>query len=212
MDTGTGIPQNVLPHIFDPFYTTKGIGQGSGLGLAMVYAFVKQTGGVILVETKEGAGTTFQIHLPITQETPPRSLAVMRPTEASSVNGTILLVEDDEIVRNLAFETLESAGYHVLVAQNGEDAINLARSSEKDIHLLLTDVVMPGMPGQDLALRLSSIRPNLQVLFVSGYMDNSAVLSAGKCLTNGWSYLQKPFLPDQFLAEVRNTLSMSRSG
>jgi len=211
-DTGAGIPQNVLPHIFEPFYTTKGIGQGSGLGLAMVYAFVKQTGGVILVETKESEGTAFQIHLPITQETPPRHLTVKCPMETSPVSGTILLVEDDEIVRKLAFETLESAGYNVLVAQNGEDAINLARSSKTDIQLLLTDVIMPGMAGQDLALTLSGLRPGLHVLFVSGYMDDSAVLKAGERLSNGWSYIQKPFLPDQFLAQVRNTLNMSHAG
>ncbi len=181
-DTGPGIPPHVLPHIFEPFFTTKGIGQGSGLGLAMVYAFVKQTGGSIEVGTKLSEGTTVQIDLPVTQEKPPREITLMRPTKTSPLSGTILLVEDDEIVRNLAFETLESAGYNVLVARNGEDAINLARFSETDIHLLLTDVVMPGMAGQDLALKLSSIRPNLHVLFVSGYMDNSAVLSAGKCL------------------------------
>jgi nitrogen-specific signal transduction histidine kinase/CheY-like chemotaxis protein len=204
-DTGAGIAPEVLPHIFEPFFTTKGPGRGTGLGLANVYAFVKQSCGHIHVRPANNCGTTFAIFLPVTGEVPPQRN--FKPLQLPpSLGETILLVEDDNAVRHLSLEILESAGYHVAFASNGKQALEIAQNFGLQFQLLLTDIVMPGMLGQDLAIELSRKMGNLKVLFFSGYMDSPALLDACEQLGFGWSYLQKPFLPNQLLAQVRKMI------
>src|SRR4051794_27136861 len=161
-----------MSHIFEPFFTTKGPGKGTGLGLATVYGIVRQTGGAISVESEVSHGSTFRIYLP--QETAPIDLnrTVPAPVEKSRNFETVLVVEDEEIVRELVCEVLEDQGYNVLCAMDGIEALDLAENYDGEIHLLVTDVIMPHMNGPELAGKLSRLRPDMRVLYVSGYSDN----------------------------------------
>jgi PAS domain S-box-containing protein len=209
-DTGCGMDEQTRGMIFEPFFTTKPTGKGTGLGLAMVYGIVKQSGGSIRVFSEVGKGTTFRIYLPRTDgvarpEAPPRPAhAAPQGTE------TILVVEDQEEVRRFACEVLRGAGYRVIEAPGGPQALREAERFPEAIHLLLTDVVMPGMSGPDTAERLKSIRPGIEVVYVSGYTDN-AVAHSG-VLDPGVAYLAKPFSPEALIAKVREVLSAGASG
>jgi len=203
-DTGVGMSPEVLAHIFEPFFTTKGMGKGTGLGLATVYGIVRQSGGDIWVYSEEGRGTTFRIYLP-------RASGVAQPLphpeagkEMPSGGETILLVEDDRDVRELAQRVLQRQGYTVLEARDGREAMRLATSHSGPIHLLLTDVVMPGISGMALADRLTADRPDIKVLFMSGYTDN-AIAHHG-VLDPGITLLQKPFSPMDLARRVRALL------
>src|SRR5262249_26292231 len=173
-DTGVGMDAETQAHIFEPFFTTKEQGKGTGLGLATVYGVVKQSGGFIWVYSEVDRGATFKIYLPRVDEVassvvpPPTSTQVMRGTE------TVLLAEDEQDVREVAREFLESAGYTVLLAANGADAISLAAEHSGSIDLLVTDMVMPGMTGQELARRLHQQRPDIGVIYMSGYSEQAA--------------------------------------
>ena len=168
-DTGTGIAPEVRDRLFEPFFTTKERGQGTGLGLATVYGIVQQSGGGIDVATVPGQGSTFTVYFPIAAAEPERVLPAARVHEVSARGaGTVLLAEDDDAVRAIAQTTLERAGYRVLAAHDGASALALAESYAGPIHLLLTDVIMPGLNGRELAKRLTLLRPGLPVLFVSG--------------------------------------------
>jgi CheY-like chemotaxis protein len=189
-DTGTGISSEAMPHIFDPFFTTKEMGKGTGLGLSTVYGIVRQSGGFISVDTKVPGGTTFKIHLPrqcglVPVATPKREKA--RPRAAAS--KTILLAEDDAALREIVSIQLEELGYTVLAASNGPEAIRIAEKQE-GIDLLLTDVVMPGMSGPQLADRLKQKIPGLKVLFVSGYSGD--LISREGELEPGTYFAHKP--------------------
>jgi PAS domain S-box-containing protein len=204
-DTGVGIDADTLPHIFEPFYTTKESSRGTGLGLSTVYGIVKQSGGHISVSSEPGMGTTFKVYLPRVED------SVQAPhkaelTEPASGEGkeTILLVEDEPAVRELARMVLSEQGYSVIEAQNPEDAVRLAGRLGAKIHLLLTDVVMPGMSGRDLAQQLTTRHPNLRVLYMSGYTYN--VIAENGTLEEGLSFLQKPFTPRALAHRVRETL------
>ena len=204
-DTGVGIGADALPHIFEPFYTTKESSRGTGLGLSTVYGIVKQSGGHIRVNSEAGKGTTFKVYLPRVED------SIQRPTkvegsEPSRGEGkeTILLVEDEPAVRELARMVLSEQGYTVVEAQNAEDAVRLAGRRGSEIHLLLTDVVMPGMSGHDLAKHLTALHPYLRVLYMSGYTNN--VIAENGTLEEGLSFLQKPFTPRVLAQRVRETL------
>lgn len=207
-DTGCGISQEVLPHIFEPFFTTKEKGKGTGLGLSTVYGIVKQSGGNIWVYSEVGKGTTFKVYLPAVagaeEETPDGALDA---SEEAPGNETVLVVEDEDSVRSLAQQVLEAHGYTVLTAQSGDDALRVAKEYTGTIHLLLTDVVMPGISGRELADRLCEERPALQALFMSGYTDN-AIVHHG-VLDPGIAYIQKPFTPRALAAKVRGVLDRS---
>ena len=168
-DTGPGIDAEVRPHIFEPFFTTKAPGHGSGLGLSTVYGIVTQSGGTIQVDSYPGQGTAFTIHLPRLEDV--AAVASAPPAEEAPRGGseTILVVEDQDELRSLICEVLEDAGHTVLAAANGLEALARAESHGGAVDLLLTDVVMPGMNGRELAERLTALRPGLRVLFVSGY-------------------------------------------
>lgn len=202
-DTGIGMEAETLSHVFEPFFTTKELGKGTGLGLATVYGIVKQSGGYIWVYSEPGEGTTFKIYLPSVQE---GEEAVRKPHESSGKGGdeTVLVVEDDDMLRNMARNILKRYGYRVLEAQDAETALEASRGHEGPIHLLLTDVVMPGISGRELAERLQSERPAARVLFMSGYTDE-AVVHHG-VLESGISFVQKPFSPDVLARKVREVL------
>jgi CheY-like chemotaxis protein len=195
-------------HLFEPFFTTKGPGQGTGLGLATVYGIVKQSGGSVWVYSELGRGTTVKVYLPrVPEAVEPRAPA---PAAAEPPRGreTVLLVEDDESVRNLAREILEARGYTVLEAGHGADALLRGEGEPGPIDLLVTDVVMPAMSGRELAKRLTAARPAMRVLYMSGYTDD-AIVNQG-VLEPGMALLQKPFTPDALAGKVREVLDASR--
>ncbi len=203
-DTGTGIDPEIRSHLFEPFFTTKEKGKGTGLGLSTVYGIVKQSNGHICMTSELGHGSTFRICLPAVAGTA-ESLrsAVQRNTETRGIE-TILLVEDEDIVRRMAVEILRENGYRVLEAANGNEAIRLNELHPGTIHMLLTDVIMPGMNGQELAKRLTVDRPEMRVLYMSGHTGD-AIISHGT-LKAGSAFLQKPFLSDILTRAVRDLL------
>lgn len=203
-DTGCGMDAQTQARVFEPFFTTKEKGKGTGLGLAMVYGIVKQSGGYIWVYSEVGKGTTFKIYLPRSVEvveSEPRRDGVM----AQQGTETLLLVEDEDAVRLLVRSVLEEKGYRVLEARGGEEALKLSEQCGGPIELLVTDVVMPQMSGPELAGRLAKSRPQIKVLYISGYTD-SAVLNQG-VLDSGAALLQKPFSPQALARKVREVLS-----
>jgi two-component system cell cycle sensor histidine kinase/response regulator CckA len=210
-DTGTGMDPETRKHIFEPFFTTKELGRGTGLGLSTIYGIVKQSGGNIWVYSELGKGTTFKIYLP--QVSKPLTLevaAVRSAPECIAAGGeTILLVEDEEIVRKLACSILETHGYHVLVAQTGADAIEICRIHEGRIDLLLTDVVMPKMNGRKVAELGLQFRPDMEVLYMSGYTDD-AIVHHG-VLDAGTNYIEKPFTTATLTCKVGEAIRNARA-
>jgi CheY-like chemotaxis protein len=202
-DSGVGMDEHTRRHLFEPFFTTKGPGKGTGLGLATVYGIVKQSGGVIRVESAPGMGTTVRVYLPCVDGATARPPAELdrKPRKCS---GTVLLVEDQENVRRYVALVLESLGYRVLEADCGFQALNVAASCEGVIDLLLTDVVMPGMTGPALAQQLQQRVPGVKVLYMSGYTDD--VAGRHGVLEPGAAYLQKPFGTDTLSLKVREVL------
>ncbi len=203
-DSGVGMDAATQARIFEPFFTTKEKGKGTGLGLATVYGIVKQSGGNIWLYSEPGRGTTFKIYLPRVDQ--PVELPAPTPAARETPRGTetVLLVEDDEAVRALARKMLAAHGYTVLAAPSGVDALELAASHAGPIHLLVTDVVLPGISGRELAARFESVRPGLKVLYTSGYTDE-AVVHHG-VLDAGIAFLQKPFSSGSLARKVRETL------
>jgi two-component system, cell cycle sensor histidine kinase and response regulator CckA len=203
-DTGCGMSSEVLSHLYEPFFTTKENGKGTGLGLSNVYGVVKQSGGEIVVTSEPGHGTTFEIYLPRFDG----SVAEVEADQAEPVQTrgteTVLLVEDEELVRMMLVEVLKAADYNVLDARHGADALELAAQHKGPIDLLVTDMTMPGFSGSELARRLSVPRPDMQVLFISGYTDVELSLM-GKD-KQPIQFLQKPFHPDAFLSKTRQIL------
>jgi two-component system cell cycle sensor histidine kinase/response regulator CckA len=204
-DTGTGMDEATQAKIFEPFFTTKGQGKGTGLGLATVYGIVKQSGGFVWVYSELGHGTSFKIYLPQVaaaadahRAAAPAATALPRGTE------TVLVVEDAPAVRAVARHVLERQGYTILEASNGDAALRAAAAHHGPIHLLLTDVVMPGLSGRQVAERLAQTRSETRVLYASGYTDDSIVRHG--ILEEGIAYLQKPFTPETLARKVRDVL------
>ena len=204
-DTGCGMDADTQGRIFEPFFTTKGPGKGTGLGLATVYGIVKQSGGNIWVYSELGKGTTLKIYLPRVEQTSELPESGAAPVELPRGSETVLLVEDDEMVRALAQAILERYGYQVLAARNVHDALRFAQEGPGQIHLLLTDTIMPVMNGPELAKRFRSIRPETKVLFMSGYTDK--VISYTAALEPGTAFLQKPFTPQTLTHKVHEVLN-----
>jgi PAS domain S-box-containing protein len=203
-DTGGGIPADILPRIFEPFFTTKEAGKGTGLGLATVFGIVRQHQGWIKVYSEMGEGTNFQIFFPATDATPEAITRVAARPKPRGGTETILLVEDDESVRLLTRMVLEKAGYHLLEAGDGPEALKIWDGAVGKIDLLLTDIVMPGMSGRDLAVRLQEKKPGLKVIFASGY--SSEMAGRELALQPGQNFIQKPCSPSELLELVRRSL------
>ncbi len=203
-DTGHGMDKETQSRIFEPFFTTKEKGKGTGLGLSTVYGIVKQSGGYVFPQSEPGTGTTFYIYLPRVEDSPEEmSPAKLQEYEKGGCE-TVLLVEDEESVRELVRETLAARGYKVLEAENGESGLRVAEAHGDGIDILITDVVMPGIGGRELAKRLLQIRPNLAVLYLSGYTEDT-ILHQG-ALGPGTAFLQKPFTLQNLARKVREVL------
>jgi len=203
-DTGTGMDAGTKARVFEPFFTTKPKGKGTGLGLAMVYGIVKQSGGYIWVESEPGRGATFTIWLPRVEGTAEPPAAAPPPSAALGGSETLLLVEDQAEVRRLTKKVLEARGYHVLAAADGEEALRVSQQHQGPIHLLVSDVVMPGMSGREVGLVLAPSRPEMRELYISGYADDSIVEQG--VLAAGLAFLQKPFMPEVLARKVREVL------
>jgi CheY-like chemotaxis protein len=204
-DDGSGIPPEHLAHIFEPFYTTKPAGKGTGLGLATVYGIIKQNKGFIWASSEPNRGTAFQIYLPCTAGPDPAEvLEEPRGTFANRGSETVLLVEDEPAVRRATAEFLALQGYSVLQAKDGVDALAVAGAHGSSIHLLISDVVMPNMSGGELAQELLQLRPNTKLLFVSGYAGKTVL--DHKVVDLETNFLQKPFTLQQLSLKIRTAL------
>jgi two-component system cell cycle sensor histidine kinase/response regulator CckA len=209
-DTGQGIAPEHLSHIFEPFYTTKAEGKGTGLGLATVYGIVKQNGGFIWVYSEPGLGTTFKIYLPRVKKETAATKRDSKPEQESPRGAeTILLVEDEAAVRQSTCQFLRLSGYTVIEAKDGEDALRIAQARAESIDLTITDVVMPNLGGAKLAAQLTVTRPTMKVLFVSGYAESTVLRHGAIDVTN--SFLQKPFGLKSLAVKVRQVLDTSVS-
>jgi len=203
-DTGIGMDEEVKSHLFEPFFTTKETGKGTGLGLATVYGIIHQSGGHIHASSELGVGTTFRIYLPRVEE---EAESIARKGELARLprgTETILLLEDEDVVRQLAVRALRMRGYTVLEARRPSEAIFINERQTTAIALLVTDVVLPEMGGRDLAERLASSRPEMRVLYISGYMDDT--IADHGALEPGVTLLEKPFTPADLLGKVREVL------
>ncbi|MCB0211033.1 MAG: response regulator [Anaerolineae bacterium] len=204
-DTGIGIDSDILPHIFDPFFTTKEAGKGTGLGLATVHGIIKQSNGHICVDSYLNRGSLFTIYLPKAEASELEIKTMVIPQTEPGFE-TILLVEDEDMIRDLARRTLSKSGYVVLEAKNGHEALEVSNQYAGQIHLLLTDVIMPGkMPGDQLAESIVALRPNTKVLYISGHTKD--IISTQDIMKQNSDFLQKPFTPNTLIHKVREVLT-----
>jgi CheY-like chemotaxis protein len=187
--------------IFEPFFTTKEVGKGTGLGLSTVYGIVSQSGGQVALESKIGEGTTFRVYLPASGQPATQITTLVVPASAITCSATILLAEDEESLRNLTKLLLEADGYTVLQAANGAAALEVAAAYAGQIELLITDIIMPGMQGRELAMHLQRQRPKLKVLYTTGYADSNLTLDVHSRV------IEKPFTPDTLSRTVRTVLA-----
>jgi CheY-like chemotaxis protein len=203
-DTGVGMDAETQRQIFEPFFTTKDVGVGTGLGLSTVYGIVKQSNGNIWVYSEVSKGTAFKIYLPQIEQGVDLVEDISPPAGFSSGTETILVVEDEDMVRSLSREVLESCGYTVLEAKNGIEALEVCESKDKKIDLLITDIVMPQMGGRELAEKLAESHPHIRVLFTSGYTDDAIVRHG--LINDDSKFIQKPFTLDALARAVREML------
>jgi two-component system cell cycle sensor histidine kinase/response regulator CckA len=210
-DTGMGMPPEVMARVFEPFYTTKPVGEGTGLGLAIVYGIVEQAGGQIDVESTLARGTTMRILLPAVDAPVPATLGPPRSSGSSRGRGEwVLVVEDEAALRELTARVLQSRGYRVIAAKDGVDALEKLEQHHGPLQLLLTDVVMPRMSGRELAARVSALRPDVRVLYVSGHAEDR--IARHRLLHPGAALLSKPFHVDELLERVREVLDAGGDG
>ncbi len=204
-DTGVGMDESVKKHLFEPFFTTKPVGEGTGLGLAMVYGTVQQSEGAIRVYTEVGKGTTFRIYLPQSEAAPTQDLRETAPQPPRGGTETVLIVEDEAGLRRLARRVLQSSGYTVLVAGNGQEALKVLAEHAGPVHLLLTDVVMPGISGPELASQVAELHPGIRIVYMSGYADDAMIRHGVPGSHQG--FINKPFTLAELTAAVQRALA-----
>ncbi len=209
-DNGCGMDKETQSHLFEPFFTTKEKGKGSGLGLSTVYGIIKQSGGNIWTYSEPGQGTTFKIYLPRVEKTARVYKPKAKPSMVPGGTETILLVEDEEAVRTMVSKVLKNKGYTVLEAAHSKEAFEICEQNEGPIHLMVTDVILPQMSGRELAERLAPLLPEMKVLYMSGYPDNTIVQHG--VLESGTAFLQKPFTLNALELKVREVLDGFRPG
>jgi PAS domain S-box-containing protein len=205
-DSGHGIPPESMRHIFEPFYTTKPIGKGTGLGLATVYGIIKQTGGYVWVYSELGQGTVFKVYLPLEQGS--ASVASVQPPPERSAGEHVLIVEDEPSVRHMTSRALREHGYQVLEASDGQEALRLVEQSYGALDLIISDVIIPGLDGTELARRVAKVKPGLPILFMSGYTDDDIIRRG--LLDRDQLFLQKPFTPDALIRRVAEILEQKK--
>ena len=208
-DNGHGMDRDTVSHLFEPFFTTKPVGQGTGLGLSVVYGIVKQSAGFVWAYSEPGIGTTFRVYLPLA-EAPAAAVAEQARRPHTRSGETILVVEDDPEVRRQVVRGLEEEGFKVAQAEHGAEALDVARRADGNLHLVVSDVSMPSMPGRELARRLAELRPDIPVLFISGY-PGADVVQRG-LLDAGRPFIQKPFTPEALAEKVRELLRRGDGG
>jgi len=201
-DTGIGMDEATLQRIFEPFFTTKDLGKGTGLGLPTVYSIIEQSGGGLNVSSEPGRGTTFKIYLPRVDDAPTQPVVADHADRRG--DETILLVEDEDALRRLTRRILEAVGYTVLEAVSGEDALSVLAGHDGRVHMMLTDVVMPGMNGRDLAARVAETRPEVRILYASGYTDDTIFRHGVD--DDGRRFISKPYAPAELRRKVREIL------
>jgi PAS domain S-box-containing protein len=208
-DSGSGMDAEIVSHMFEPFFTTKELGKGTGLGLSTVYGIVKQSGGSIGVDSRPGQGTSFKIYLPRIEE--PLAEVEKKPAETERIRGseTILIVEDDEMVRRLVCQALRMYGYQVVEAANAGEALLICETHQRSLPLMVTDIVMPQLSGQELAARLAPLHPKMRVIYMSGYTDDAVVRHG--VLNSTTFFLQKPFTPIALVKKVREVLDQQET-
>jgi CheY-like chemotaxis protein len=203
-DNGSGMTEEVKRHMFEPFYTTKEQGKGTGLGLSTVFGVIKQSNGRVSVASEPGKGTTFSVYLPLLKEVAP-DIGISKPKAIAGNNTeTVLLVEDDEMLRRLGERVLKGSGYTVITAFNGKNALEVMERYGKPVDLLLSDVVMPGMSGRDLARELERRKLVRRTLYMSGYTDDAMVKHGA--LDPGIAFIYKPFSAEALAAKLREVL------
>lgn len=208
-DTGSGMTEDVKNHIFEPFFTTKEKGKGTGLGLSTVYGIVKQLQGFIYVDSEINKGTTFRIYFPTVSDFEAEKMGTITSSEIPGGKETILLVEDEEIVRGIVFQSLTRQGYQVIEARNGLEALRMAKGYQgSKIQMLLTDMVMPHMGGSELAEKFSLLHPDAKIIFTSGYTDQNAIQ---RWIDQGCRFLQKPYTPSELLFTVREVFDSKKT-
>jgi len=203
-DTGIGMDEETQAHIFEPFFTTKALGKGTGLGLSTVYGIVKQSGGFIWAYSEPGQGTAFKIYFPEVRGKATQKKEEYAGIETLNGSETVLVVEDDDLLRKMAEKVLRHYGYEVLIAQDGREALSLSTNHNGLIHIMVTDVVMPGMSGREVAEHLQPLRSEMQVLYMSGYTDK--VIVSQQVLDPETDFLQKPFAPEDLVRRIREIL------
>ncbi|MBN1583219.1 MAG: response regulator, partial [Anaerolineae bacterium] len=208
-DNGIGMDEETMSHLFEPFFTTKEQGRGTGLGLATVYGIVKQNGGYVFPYSEPGVGTTFKVYLPRIEAEASAETQTRTTATVASGSETILLVEDEEAVRALARRVLVGRGYRILEAANADAALSLCEQHTGPIHLILTDVVVPGLlRSTELIDRIVATRPKIKVIYMSGYTDD--VIAHHGVLDSGIQFVQKPFTPNALALKVREVLDIAR--
>lgn len=203
-DTGSGIDSSALPHIFEPFFTTKPPGKGTGLGLSTVYGIVNQNGGCIDCQTEPGKGSTFRVYFPLHHEQPAESRPEKPGQTTATSTGTVLLVEDEPNILNILKQSLEEKGFNIFTALDAENALFIARERKKNIDLLVTDIVLPGMNGIELSKQLKAIIPNLHYLFMSAFALEEAGGHAAE--SKPVHFIRKPFTIPEFMKMVNQVM------
>jgi CheY-like chemotaxis protein len=203
-DTGSGISADNLENIFEPFFTTKELGKGTGLGLSTAYGIVRQSGGHITVESTVGKGTAFEIYLPKARKEASRGNVSSAPVPSVNGSETVLLVEDEKPLRDLMTRIFKSKGYTVLAAQDGPEALNLCAEASQKIELMVSDVMIPGIKGKDLADKVKTFNPAIHVIFLSGYPGD--IIGHHGILESDINFMHKPFDPDVLLMKARGLL------